>query len=650
MELLSQVRSRTRGGATGLLPVGALAGVTTIAVAAAASLLAYGGGGYGLAVQGMAVCAVWGAVAIGVAAGVFPRSSLSKSGWAMLAGCVGLTAWTLTSILWSSGVDAPFSAFVRMALYTGVVALALLATSRGGSAAWVNGLALAAVVVEALALVSRLFPGSLTTGFETFAPGWVTRLSYPLGYWNGLAMLLGVAAPLLLRIATSSRSRVRWLALVPLPGLAVVIYLASSRGGVITAVVGVAVYLVLAPDRWRLIGVIAGAGLAAAGAVAYVSRQHQLVNVPLGHGVAAQGRDVALALLVLGVAAAGLAACFDLALRRVVVPRVVSIAVVLAAIVVAVGGIVALHPAARVSAFARAPAPGTLTIDQHILSGNSTGRWQLWSSGIDEFRASNPILGGGAGSYAGWWAEHASIPVTVQNAHSLYVETLAELGIIGTLFALLILAPPIWLAARSVRLDSQADRGLRSTQAALGGAFAAFLFGNGFDWIWQLPAVAAIGLAAGALLCATSSPPRLRTTRFPGPRTRLAVTLISIGAIGLGGLVLATESRLTASMKSAQTGDVRPGLAAAADARALEPWSARPSLQLALLAEQAGDLATGRAWIAEAVRRSPSDWHLWVIKARIDTEAGAVRAAVASLRRARLLNPQVTVIRGASPG
>jgi Tfp pilus assembly protein PilF len=88
----------------------------------------------------------------------------------------------------------------------------------------------------------------------------------------------------------------------------------------------------------------------------------------------------------------------------------------------------------------------------------------------------------------------------------------------------------------------------------------------------------------------------------------------------------------------------RRGKAAADDpcavARSLQPWASSPYLQLALLAEQEGDLGPARRWIAGALERDPSDWRLWLVSARIETKTGSVTRARGDLAQARLRNPR----------
>src|SRR5205823_5184289 len=84
---------------------------------------------------------------------------------------------------------------------------------------WNDGLALGIVAVGLLALGSRLFPAVLQgdEGLREYLPS-LTRLSYPLGYWNGLGIFVALAFPLLLAAASlDRRPLLRGLAVAPAP-------------------------------------------------------------------------------------------------------------------------------------------------------------------------------------------------------------------------------------------------------------------------------------------------------------------------------------------------------------------------------------------------------------------------------------------------
>ena len=106
----------------------------------------------------------------------------------------------------------------------------------------------------------------------------------------------------------------------------------------------------------------------------------------------------------------------------------VLVALVLIAIVLA-------HPIRQFDTFksnaAVGHAHGTATTN-HLLNTSGSGRWQFWTAAVSEFKA-HPLNGGGAGSWLAWWLQHPVIPAFTQYAHSLYLESLAELGIIGLL-------------------------------------------------------------------------------------------------------------------------------------------------------------------------------------------------------------------------
>src|SRR5262249_30057458 len=141
--------------------------------------------------------------------------------------------WTGLSALWSDNAERVASELDRTALYLGVLTAAALLVSRGALPMLLDGTAIGLVATAALALPSRFLPAGASPGPEVAAalPASLVRLSYPVVYWNGLGVLVGLAAPLLLRSAVGARSRIaRALAVGALPLIATTIDLTASRG------------------------------------------------------------------------------------------------------------------------------------------------------------------------------------------------------------------------------------------------------------------------------------------------------------------------------------------------------------------------------------------------------------------------------------
>ena len=101
------------------------------------------------------------------------------------------------------------------------------------------------------------------------------------------------------------------------------------------------------------------------------------------------------------------------------------------------------------------------------------------------------VLGSGAGSFDDYWLEHRPIAAYVRDAHNLYLETVAELGIVGLALLLCALGTPL-VAAVCAR-----ERTIVATAAA---GYSAFLVHAGLDWDWEMPVTTLAGLACGAAL------------------------------------------------------------------------------------------------------------------------------------------------------
>jgi hypothetical protein len=635
----------------------------TIGVAAAVFLVAYDNGGYGLASRSVIGIALWWGIILGIGLGLLPvvrrpREAIVTGG--LLA---GFAVWTLASTGWAPSAEAAFNEFNRVSLYLAVFTLAVLGGTRANVGRWADGLGLGIAATGIIALASRLFP-HLFSGRDlaTFLPAAHARLSFPVGYWNGLAILVGMGFPLCYRAALTGRSTfTRGLALVPLPALAAVLYLTSSRGGVAAAVLGSLAFLAVTNRRWAAVGAFFAAGLASLLAIIVLLTRDALVDGPTGSAAAiAQGRSAAL--LIAGCCALGgvLYVAAERMLRNTPRPsRDFARALVAALAFATIAAVLLAHPVRHFENFKAVPSSGNATpnlVRSHLLSGNGSGRWQFWVSAVDEFRTA-PLAGRGAGSYESWWLEHGSFAYFLRNAHSLYLETLGELGLVG----LVLLGGAFLTGLGSALQRTRWARGEeRTTIAALTATFVAFGVGAAIDWVWQLTVVGLIAMACLGLMVGPATATRpwsavaaRRRERQPQSLRYAAGAAVLVGAwllICAQAIPWLSDAKISDSQAAVRSGDGTAALKDALDAKSLQPWASSPYLQLALVEEESGHVSRARHWIAQAIDRNDNDWRLWLVSARLETEAGRVRAARRSLARAVELNPHSSLFRGLAAG
>jgi hypothetical protein len=595
-------------------------GVTGL-VAVATFVVAYDGGGYSLAGRSTLAVWVWWAIALGLAIGVWPSTPIPRSALVPGSLLAGLALWDLASAAWAADTEGAIVEFDRTALYLGIYVLVVLAASRGSLGHWIDGLSAAIVAVTAVALVSRFFPGTFPgRGLAANLPGAAPRLSFPIGYWNGLGTLVGLAVPLLLFSAIDGGRARRLASIGVLPALAGALYLTSSRGAVLATLAGVVVLLAAHPERTSALFAAAVAALGSALAVAAVSA--------LDHAAAAGSVVAACALT-----AAGYELVTACSARRATPLRLSRW--------FWLGAVVALVTAAGIGiwrsyhTFTALPPLAGGSAAQPLLRGGGSGRWQFWTAAFDEFR-DHPLLGGGAGSYEAWWARHASFSYFVRDAHSLVVQTLAELGIVGLAILTALLGSTIAIGIRRLRRAAVGERG---PIAALLGSLAVYSVGASIDWMWELTVVSAVaaillGLLAGP--ATTEAGERASSMRVP-------LRFAAIGALVLVAaelVVLVADAEVGESRADVASGRLGSARSAALVGTRIVPWAASPYLQLALVDENRGDFAAARRAIGSAVSRSPDDWRLWLVEARIQNGLGDYAGGAASLARARILNPR----------
>jgi hypothetical protein len=609
-------------------------------VAAATFWVALDDGTFGTESRASLGIGVWWCILLAVIFGMWPPARLRVHTVLAMLSLAGFAALTLASMTWAANPEAAFGEFNRVALYLGVFVLVVIAQP-WDLRAWCDGLAAAIVAIALLALATRCFPGIVDTGSAfTFLAAGVTRLNYPLGYWNALGILTGLGVPLLLRAAVAAQSLAgRALAVAALPPCAATIFLTSSRTGVLVSLLAVFLFFVLVPVRAATAGALAAGGLGCAVAIEALLRRHALVDGPLG--TAAARHEGWTAAVAIAVAAVGGAAAYAVGIRLLAgrqTSRRLERLLLVAGVGVAVAAILLAHPVRRGHEFAQPPTPaasalGPGYVQNHLLSASGNGRWDYWKAAVAEFEA-HPVLGDGAGSYAAWWLQHRDLRDFVRNAHSLFLESLGELGVIG----LVLIAGFFAVGLSGARKHFARDR---VAVAALTSVLSTFVVAAGLDWVWQIPAVALVGVVTVAVLSARAS-----DLALPAPRRQLAgaaagITLaaIAIPLIGTQAVMMLTDQKLRQSESAARRGDGVAAAAAAGAARNLEPWAASPYVQLALVGERLGDLRQARTWTVQATRRDPSNWAAWLVRARLETKLADVPSARVSLGRARKLNP-----------
>jgi O-Antigen ligase len=618
-------------------------------VAAAVFFIALDGGSYTLSARHTLAAGVWWLLACVLAFRLGETKRLASGAGATLAAALCFAAVVGASMTWSADAEGAFREFDRVLLYIGVGALAAL-TPRRRVVVWADGCAIGIALVALLALTSRFFPSLLPAhDLPQFLPGVAERLSYPVDYWNGLAVLLAIGAALVLRGAAAGSPAARAAGAAALPAIVCAIYLTASRTGAAVLLLAAGVFVALADDRWSALTTTLVAALSAAAAVGVLVDRPALVNGPTGGtAAAAEGRSAAV-LVFLICAAAGLA---NLLLAKRL-PRIAPVrpahALAAASAVLAVGIVLIVHshPRARLAAFTRPPTLATVSqpdfVESHLLSAEGGGRWQFWGAAIRQFEH-RPLTGTGAGSYESWWAQHGTLPVFVRYAHSLYLETLGELGVVGLISLLAVLACAMACGVVALVRSREAER---TTIAAVVAAASAYLVAAAVDWMWQLTAVSVVGMACLGLLVASGSPPATpvaRRARRVVLRGLLVVTALL--AIVCEGLPLLTDVQIRASQASVAVGDTAGAYAHARRAVALQSWAASPYVQLALVDEQNQDLRAAAAAIHAALQRDARDWRSWLIASRIETKLGQVPAATRSLKRAERLNPRSPIFAG----
>jgi UDP-N-acetylmuramyl pentapeptide phosphotransferase/UDP-N-acetylglucosamine-1-phosphate transferase len=620
---------------------------------------------------------VWVPVGLGIvlvcAMGVVARP-IRPSGPAALAlgGLLGLGVWSLASTAWAESVENAVVSGNRWLAYGAllVLLLALLRSERRSallrserrSALLLGaaGLGVAAVAISVLARLLGSDPGTLFLG---------GRLNSPLGYINGEGCLFVIGFWLCFAAAETRRALVAGAAGGMATLMACLAMLSQSRGTALAMLTALVAVVAVVPGRTRRVYgllVVAGA-VALAGPDLLHVYEHApsgQVSVQAGH---LAGRAALLAAAAAGVAWGLLTLGWELAVsRRPLASRARATGSWLLAIPLMVALVVAASSAQRIDrnvrnqwhAFTHLSEPGSggpaSSGSQSRLLSGAGNRYDYWRIAWNVWRE-HRVLGVGAGNYPRSYYQQRATTEDIEQPHSIELQTLSELGVVGALLLAGVLGGIGWGVSR---MRPAAARSPLSRALMVGGvgAISAWLAQTSVDWMHLLPGLTAIAIVATAVLVRPRSP---QTAGAVSRHARFGSALASRPALALGAsAVLVTLVVAGASLS-------RQGLAGLYRTRAQHELEAHPAaaitdanrsldidsdavetyyVKAAALARF--DQATSvQAVLRQSLKQEPNNFVTWTLLGDIAVRESRIGVAKRDYETAHGLNPRNLTLR-----
>ncbi|HVS84912.1 MAG TPA: O-antigen ligase family protein [Gaiellaceae bacterium] len=553
------------------------------------------------------------------------RAGISRLGMVSLASLTGFTGWTLLSVVWSADVTASVLEAQRVLVYAAALAGGLLVCRRAPRA-FLAGLWAGVWALSTYGLLTKLLPDRIGV-YDSVSGG---RLSQPIGYWNSFGVFAAMGVLLAIGFIARGGPRLRLAAAVSVPLLLVTQYLTFSRGAAISLGCALVIMFVLEPQRLRLFVRVVAVGGWSAAAIWLAAHAHGLTTLSVTLAAASRdGHRLALELLALAAGAALSVWALDRLESRVAIsPRthrrlgaaiVAALAFGLLGTFVAFGAPWTLSQRAWHDFSSDIPAGGA-NLTHHFYTLH-TSRVVAWRVALD-VRAAHPWLGDGAGTYERNWLLVRGDQTKLRDAHSLYLQTLAEVGPIGLLLLVGAFGAALWAGVRRRRENVFA--------VPVTAALVAFLVHVSGDWDWQVVAVTIVALLCAAYLLAGDEEPSAPPAAHRGRRVLLAL----IAAAALAGVYGIAEQLTLARIGNAGS-DVAKAESAARTASDLAPWSTDPWQKLGETATDDSQFAVARTALHRAVAKDPHNWQLWFDLARASSGLPLIDA----LRKAEALNP-----------
>ena len=152
---------------------------------------------------------------------------------------------------------------------------------------------------------------------------------------------------------------------------------------------------------------------------------------------------------------------------------------------------------------------------QSLSSGTSrlvtlrSNRYAYWRVALRAF-GDEPLRGVGAGGWSVYWLRDRTVFEAAQDAHSLPLQTAAELGVVGLALLAAFLAGVALAAVRAMRVEPVLAAGPVA-------GVVVYIAHAPLDWDWQMPALTLVAMVLAGALLALSGRDAQRPDRDAAP-------------------------------------------------------------------------------------------------------------------------------------
>jgi hypothetical protein len=404
------------------------------------------------------IAIVFAGAGLGIAALLLSAPGRLWGGTALLL-FAALAALTAMSISWSvqpsdSWVEANRT-IAYLAAFGGAIALSRLLPLRWP--AMVGAICVASTILCGYALLVKVFPATLDPS-EVLG-----RLRAPFDYWNAVGLMAALGLPALLWAGTrrGGSGPLRAFTVPAMAVLVIVLILSYSRGALLVAVVGLALWFAIVPLRLRgalMLGLGAAGGTVGA---AWALATHPLTRDQVSlssRTTAGHSFGLMLVLLLAFLTLAGFAAAFamDRAELGDSTRRRIGIGLIALVACVPLAGIAGMAASSRGLTGQVSHIWSTLTSTKGGVNDSasrlvqvSNSRARYWSEAI-KVGDHSLLKGAGAAGYGTARLRYTSDKLLAQHAHGYAFETFADFGLIGLVLSAALLAAWSVAAGRAI--------------------------------------------------------------------------------------------------------------------------------------------------------------------------------------------------------